>query len=279
MTFSAPLYGADLVQSLMDSSSRGWDLNRLDSLLSDAMETKVPGVNTPYCYVGSWKAFFCWHTEDLELSGINFIHEGKSKLWYAIHPQDRRVLEEEAVRLFPEHFLSCRQFLRHKTTLVNPYYLKKKYPHLRISKVEHRQNEFVIVFGGAYHTGFNFGFNVAEAINFATNDWLHQVTESKHCLCLKTSVKTSLYELYKNLAANPKVNSTPSFARFQDFVFKKAEEESEEDLQEARRGVTLLLSKKIKKANKVPKTVTYRHEQYQIENWGQCEKCSIWRIV
>ena len=138
VTFSAPLYGADLLNSLMDSSSKGWNLNNLNSLLSNSLSNKVKGINTPYCYVGSWKAFFCWHTEDLDLSGVNFVHEGKSKFWYAICCQDKEIIEKEAGRLFPEHFSSCKQFLRHKTTLVNPYYLKKKYPNLRITKSEHK---------------------------------------------------------------------------------------------------------------------------------------------
>lgn len=84
VTFSAPLYGADLLNSLMDSSSKGWNLNNLNSLLTTSLSNKVKGINTPYCYVGSWKAFFCWHTEDLDLSGVNFIHEGKPKFWYAV---------------------------------------------------------------------------------------------------------------------------------------------------------------------------------------------------
>jgi jumonji domain-containing protein 2 len=49
----------------------------------------------------------------------------------------------------------------------------------------------MLVFGGSYHCGFNFGFNVAEAINYATIDWLRQMPESKHCTCLKSSVKAS----------------------------------------------------------------------------------------
>lgn len=44
-------------------------------------------------------------------------------------------LEKEAERYFPEHFRKCNQFLRHKTTIINPYILKKKYPELIVHKV------------------------------------------------------------------------------------------------------------------------------------------------
>lgn len=94
VTFSAPLYGADLGNTLMDEKSQGWNLNNLDSLLIEAVSTKVKGINTSYLYVGSWKAFFCWHTEDLDLSGINYIHEGKSKFWYSVCHLDRHLIEK-----------------------------------------------------------------------------------------------------------------------------------------------------------------------------------------
>jgi jumonji domain-containing protein 2 len=92
IAFSPPLYGADILNTLMDEKSKGWNLNSLDSILMDALSDKVKGVNTPYCYVGSWKALFCWHTEDLDLSAINFLHYGKPKFWYAVHQDDRHIL-------------------------------------------------------------------------------------------------------------------------------------------------------------------------------------------
>lgn len=66
--------------------------------------------------------------------------------------------------------------------------------------MEHKKGEFICVFGGAYHTGFNFGCNIAEAINYGTLDWLNQITKSKPCQCSKSSVRASLPQIYSHLS-------------------------------------------------------------------------------
>jgi jumonji domain-containing protein 2 len=57
----------------------------------------------------------------------------------------------------------------------------------------------MLVLGGSYHCGFNFGFNIAEAINYATLGWLAQLLKSKCCSCSKSSVKASHREILDNL--------------------------------------------------------------------------------
>jgi jumonji domain-containing protein 2 len=62
--------------------------------------------------------------------------------------------------------------------VINPYLLKQKYPELKLSKMQHCKGEFIAVFGGSYHCGFNLGFNLAEAVNYATLSWLKKLP---HC--------------------------------------------------------------------------------------------------
>lgn len=129
--------------------------------------------------------------------------------------------------------------------------LKKQYPELKISKIEHRAGEFILVFGGAYHCGFNFGCNIAEAVNYATYDWLRQVFLAKPCSCLKSSVRASLLEIYRNLIKSP-FKKHPAFLEFQEKLFREIETEESEDSKEIQL-IKSKFSKKIKKNKKIKK--------------------------
>lgn len=45
--------------------------------------------------------------------------------------------------------------------------------------------EFVLTFPGAYHSGFDSGFNCAEAVNFAPFDWLPHGQNAVELYCLQ----------------------------------------------------------------------------------------------
>ena len=55
----------------------------------------------------------------------------------------------------------------------------------------------------AYHSGFNFGFNIAEAVNFALKDWLTIGNNVGYCKCINDSVAINMRVLYRGLGLKP----------------------------------------------------------------------------
>lgn len=84
ITFNPPLYGADVPGSIYDKDVKIWNINSLNTIL-DTLNTeckvKILGVNTAYLYFGMWRSLFPWHTEDMDLYSINYLHFGASKSW------------------------------------------------------------------------------------------------------------------------------------------------------------------------------------------------------
>ena len=74
----------DVSGSFYDKSQKVWNVNNLGTILNDLEAeygTKIEGVNTAYLYFGMWKATFAWHTEDMDLYSINYLHFGAPKQW------------------------------------------------------------------------------------------------------------------------------------------------------------------------------------------------------
>uniref|UniRef100_A0A8C3BYR9 [histone H3]-trimethyl-L-lysine(9) demethylase n=1 Tax=Cairina moschata TaxID=8855 RepID=A0A8C3BYR9_CAIMO len=193
LTFNAPIYGADVNGTLYEKHVDAWNIGRLNTIL-DIVENEsgitIEGVNTPYLYFGMWKTSFAWHTEDMDLYSINYLHFGEPKSWYSIPPEHGKRLERLAKGFFPGSAQSCEAFLRHKMTLISPSILKKY--GIPFDKVTQEAGEFMITFPYSYHAGFNHGFNCAESTNFATLRWIEYGKQSVLCSCRKDMVKISM---------------------------------------------------------------------------------------
>uniref|UniRef100_A0A8C6WKC7 [histone H3]-trimethyl-L-lysine(9) demethylase n=1 Tax=Neogobius melanostomus TaxID=47308 RepID=A0A8C6WKC7_9GOBI len=193
VTFNPPIYGADVNGSLYDPNVKEWNICNLGSIL-DTVESEsgitIEGVNTPYLYFGMWKTTFAWHTEDMDLYSINYLHFGEPKSWYCIPPEHGKRLERLAKGFFPGSAQNCEAFLRHKMTLISPSILKKY--GIPFEKITQKAGEFIVTFPYSYHAGFNHGFNCAESTNFATERWIEYGKQAILCSCRKDMVKISM---------------------------------------------------------------------------------------
>uniref|UniRef100_A0AAX7SI37 Lysine-specific demethylase 4B n=1 Tax=Astatotilapia calliptera TaxID=8154 RepID=A0AAX7SI37_ASTCA len=198
LTFVSPIYGADVSGSLYDEDVDEWNIAHLNSILDVIEEdcgVSIQGVNTPYLYFGMWKTTFSWHTEDMDLYSINYLHFGEPKSWYAIPPEHGKRLERLATGFFPSSIKGCEAFLRHKMTLISPSVLKKY--GIPFDKITQEAGEFMITFPYGYHAGFNHGFNCAESTNFATLRWIDYGKVATQCTCSKDMVKISMEPFVK----------------------------------------------------------------------------------
>ena len=85
-------------------------------------------------------------------------------------PEHGRRLERLAGALFPGSSRGCEAFLRHKAALISPTVLRDN--GIPFGRVTQEAGEFMVTFPYGYHSGFNHGFNCAEAINFAIPRWI-----------------------------------------------------------------------------------------------------------
>ncbi|XP_050080206.1 uncharacterized protein LOC126567901 [Anopheles maculipalpis] len=190
ITYVAPIYGADVCGSITDKDCDIWNINHLGTILDYVNEDygiSIDGVNTAYLYFGMWKTTFAWHTEDMDLYSINYLHFGAPKTWYAVPPEHGRKLEKLAKASFPASHNTCSAFLRHKMTLISPQILKQH--NIPFDKITQEENEIMITFPFGYHAGFNHGFNCAESTNFAMPRWIEYGKRAAQCYCSSDMVK------------------------------------------------------------------------------------------
>ncbi|OAD02245.1 hypothetical protein MUCCIDRAFT_22150, partial [Mucor lusitanicus CBS 277.49] len=193
ITFNQPMYGADLLGTLFDSSMTSWNPNTLDNTLNKLSQT-LPGVNSPYLYFGMWKATFAWHVEDMDLYSINYIHFGAPKQWYVIQPCHQKRFETFMQTTFFSQYKSCHEFLRHKTFIVSPTVLENN--NIPVQRCVQQAGEFIITYPFGYHSGYNLDFNCAESVNFAMDSWLEIGRKAKPCTCIDDSVVIDVNSLF-----------------------------------------------------------------------------------
>ncbi|KAK9740017.1 hypothetical protein RND81_03G004800 [Saponaria officinalis] len=183
------LYGADLETGVFGSGfpkvsnqcsssdeeyvKSGWNLNNLPRLPGSVLayeNADISGVQVPWLYVGMCFSSFCWHVEDHHLYSLNYMHFGAPKMWYGVPGSDATKLEDAMRKHLPDLFDEQPDLLHKLVTQLSPSILKLA--GVPVYRCVQNAGDFVLTFPRAYHSGFNCGFNCAEAVNVAPVDWL-----------------------------------------------------------------------------------------------------------
>lgn len=188
-----------------DYALSGWNLNNMPILEQSVLahiNADISGMKVPWLYVGMCFSSFCWHIEDHWSYSINYLHWGEPKTWYGVPSHAAEQLEDVMKELAPELFESQPDLLHQLVTIMNPNVLMEH--GVPVYRTNQCAGEFVVTFPRAYHSGFNQGYNFAEAVNFCTADWLpigrqcvsHYRRLGRHCVF-------SHEELIFKMAADP----------------------------------------------------------------------------
>uniref|UniRef100_A0A8C4FEH8 [histone H3]-trimethyl-L-lysine(4) demethylase n=1 Tax=Dicentrarchus labrax TaxID=13489 RepID=A0A8C4FEH8_DICLA len=208
-------------------ANSGWNLNNMPVLEQSVLthiNVDISGMKVPWLYVGMCFSSFCWHIEDHWSYSINFLHWGEPKTWYGVPASAAEQLEAVMKKLAPELFDSQPDLLHQLVTIMNPNVLMEH--GVPVYRTNQCAGEFVVTFPRAYHSGFNQGYNFAEAVNFCTADWLPMGRQCvAHYRRLHRYCVFSHEELLCKMAADPESLDVELAAA----VFKEMGEMMEEE--------------------------------------------------
>ncbi|KAL8236349.1 hypothetical protein R6Q59_017430 [Mikania micrantha] len=164
-----PLNEDDDNQSVYMNSH--WNLNKTPYLPGSllAFDCDNSALSTPRIDVGMCFSSLCWKVEEHHLYSLHYLHIGASRILYGVPGKYRLQCEELLKKSFPE--LSGHRELFHKlVTQLSPSILKSA--GIPVYRCVQHPKQFVLIFPGAYYSGFDTGFSISEKVNLAPLDWL-----------------------------------------------------------------------------------------------------------
>ncbi len=130
-------------------------------------EVYISGINIPWIYYGMLFSSFCWHVEDMNLYSVNYMIEGKPKIWYSIATEDKEKLDEYIKNKFYAKISKDPSFFFNLRIHIDPKELIEQ--GIQVYKTVQYPGEMIITLPKGYHMGFSLGLNKAEAVNFAVS--------------------------------------------------------------------------------------------------------------
>lgn len=153
------------------------------------------------------------------------IHRITLQQWYGVPGEHAKSFEKVSKNFLLESFRESPDLLHHMTTQISPSLLISN--GIPVYKISHSPKTFIVTFPKAFHCGFSYGFNVGEAVNFATHDWLIAGGESeeRYRLFARSSVFSHHRLLFTQLFNQGDVTSRQSRIDLATEVLRVLEEE------------------------------------------------------
>lgn len=141
--------------------------NSLMQFIKGDSQKQISGITIPWYYFGMLFSTFCWHTEDLYLYSLNYLHDGKPKIWYGISSKDKEKMDDFIKNKYFAILIKKPDLIHSLTVHIDPKELKAA--GINVFRVVQNPGEIILTLPKAYHTGFSTGINMAEAVNLSVN--------------------------------------------------------------------------------------------------------------
>lgn len=154
-----------------ECTKSGWNLHNTPKLPGSllTLDYDNPSFLIPRMDVGMCFSSLSWKVEEHHLYSLSYMHLGASRIWYGVPGKYHQKCEALLKKTFPQ--LSGHPELFHKLVVqLSPSTLKAE--GIPVYRCVQHPKQFVLVFPGAYYSGFDTGFNISEKVNLAPLDWL-----------------------------------------------------------------------------------------------------------
>lgn len=180
-----PLYAINILDTLFDANEP-WNFKNFGNAhsiihgLKPDQQEFMDGIQRPYVNIGMLYTWFCMHCEDSDLASVNYLHSGAPKYWLCVARSEGQKLKKVFMDLLSSNYkYKCETVYRHKCFIIDENFLSKH--QIKYTKLVQNAGEFVFTLYGAYHWGWNGGFNVCESMNLASPKFRKIYAEAVLC--------------------------------------------------------------------------------------------------
>ncbi|CAD0193859.1 unnamed protein product [Chrysodeixis includens] len=167
-----------------------WNLKNFSSNPHNLLRYLGPrlGVTVPTLHLGMIFSTSCWHKDPHMLPWTEYLHSGKSRIWYGIPDGQSDNFRKAVETLAPTSCQNKSLWLPSDIAMIPPNLLRDH--NVSLARTVQEPGEFVIVFPKAYSCSISTGYAESESVYFASRSWVQNLSQvlkvQKKLLSIKT---------------------------------------------------------------------------------------------